>query len=56
MRFRTTVRGDGVELRGYVEVDDMDTLNNLAGVLKPFGLVIASPVEDDYNPFQEGTI
>ncbi len=49
MRFRTTIRGEGVELRGYV--DDSVSLNALSVAMEPFGIVIASPAEDDYNPF-----
>lgn len=41
--FRVTVRGEHVELRGFV--DDFDLLRSLAVAMKPFGLVIASPAE-----------
>lgn len=48
-RSRVTIRGEGVELRGYV--DEAARLVALAEAMRPFGLVIASPAEDDYDPF-----
>lgn len=52
-RYRVTVRGTDVELRGYI--DGGDTLAKFAGALiPPFGndpMVVASAAEDDYNPF-----
>jgi hypothetical protein len=54
MRARITVRGLGVELRGrFDELTDEDapTLADFAEAMKPFGLVIASPAEDDFDPF-----
>lgn len=53
-RYRVTVRGTSVELRGYI--DGNDTLTEFASALvQTFGrdpMVVASPVEDDYNPFK----
>lgn len=49
MRHRITVRGQGMELRGYA---DEHLPEELAQVLAPF-LVVASPAEDDYDPFKE---
>ena len=43
MRFKITVRGEGVELRGHVEDEHVMAL---AEAMKPFGLVIASPEEE----------
>ena len=48
-RFRVTVRDASIELRGYV--DGEDALRTLADDMAPT-LVIASPVENDYNPFK----
>ena len=52
MRFRITVRDEGLELRGYVTVDSQEELKIAAASLFPLQ-VIASPAEDDYNPFRE---
>jgi len=49
MRWRITVRGEGTELRGYF--NQMDDLEEFARVMEPFGIVMASPAEDDYDPF-----
>lgn len=58
MRYRITLRRsddrpngpDTVELRGYM--DDTDNMVALADALQPLGiLVVASPAEDDYDPF-----
>jgi hypothetical protein len=49
-RFRITVRGTDIELRGYI--DGEATLRVTAKVMEGIGLVVASPAEDDYNPFQ----
>jgi len=49
------VRGLGVELRGYVDTDldeDQPGLVELSEAMKPFGMVVASPAEHDYNPFK----
>lgn len=50
MRFRVTVRDASIELRGYV--DGEDVLRTLADDIAPT-MVIASPAEDDYDPFKE---
>lgn len=53
MRFRTTVRGEGVEMRGYMD-GDMSSLQDLAEYVKPYGwMLIASPADADYDPFKE---
>lgn len=57
-RFRITVRGLGIELRGYMDQglgEDQPTLEELAHAMKPFGVVVASEAEHDYNPFEEWT-
>lgn len=51
MRFKLTIRGDDTELRGYMDMGTTDTLAAFANAVEPYGLVIASAVEDDYNPF-----
>jgi hypothetical protein len=50
MRFRITVRGDGTELRGYMDAS-VDGLADFAHQMDGFGIVVASPAEDDYDPF-----
>jgi hypothetical protein len=50
-RFRITVRGEQVELRGYVDAEDIEEVSALGRAMKPFGLVIASYADDDYYPF-----
>ena len=50
MRFRITVAEADVHLRGYV--DGRETLLALADTMKPIGIVVASPAEDDYDPFK----
>lgn len=55
MRFRITVRGEGVELRGYIDSavgDGSAALNRFAEHMKP-NVVVASPAEGDYDPFKE---
>lgn len=57
MRIRITVRGEGTELRGYLDMGflgegDAD-LRAFAKAMQPFGVVIASPADDDYNPFKD---
>lgn len=57
MRFRITVRGDHAEVRGYLDTSDdavgegHPELVAFAEAMKPFGIVVASPAEDTYNPF-----
>jgi len=50
MRFRITVRGNDIELRGYMDGDGQD-LNALSLAMDPFGMVVASQAEDSYNPW-----
>lgn len=49
MRYRITVRGTDIELRGYIDGDA--TLLLASRALDGIGIVVASPAEDDYNPF-----
>jgi hypothetical protein len=49
MRHKVTVRGTDIELRGYI--DGEATLRVTAKVMEGVGLVIASPAEDDFDPF-----
>ena len=49
MRYRVTVRDEGVELRGYV--DGTDKLIELAGHMEGVAIVVASPAEEGYEPF-----
>lgn len=51
MRYRITVRGEGVELRGYVD-GTIERLESLSYLMKPFGIVVASEADDDYDPFK----
>lgn len=50
-RFRVTIRGEGTEIRGYASVEALRVLADDAS--NPF-IVVASLVEDDYDPFAEG--
>jgi hypothetical protein len=52
VRYRVTIRGDGTEIRGYATAEALVALSD--DVSDPF-VVVASPVEDDYNPFKEET-
>lgn len=57
-RFRITVRSLGLELRGYIDngIDEDETkLAALAEAMQPFGVVVASEAEHDYNPFRDWT-
>jgi hypothetical protein len=49
MRFRVTVRGTDVELRGVV--DGGANLEILGRRMKGIGPVVASYADDDYDPF-----
>lgn len=49
-RFRVTVRDASIELRGFI--DGEDVLRTVADDMAP-AAVVASPAEDDYNPFEE---
>lgn len=51
MRARVTIRGPKAELRGYVDTDNVEELARLAEAVTPLGLMIASPVSDEYDPF-----
>jgi hypothetical protein len=52
MRLRITVRGTDTELRGYIDIDDdMERLKAFAAAMEPFGLVLASEADEDYDPF-----
>jgi hypothetical protein len=52
MRWRITVRGEGIELRGYLDDTEwIPALQEFSEVMKPFGMVVASPAEEDYDPF-----
>lgn len=49
-RYRITLRGVDVELRGYV--DGSANLRIIADAVDPMGLmVVASEADDDFNPF-----
>lgn len=50
MRWAVTIRGHGVELRGYIDAP-LSGLGALADAANPLGIMIASPADDDYNPF-----
>jgi hypothetical protein len=53
-RFRLTVRGLALELRGYMDQgidEDQPTLQQFAEAMTPFGIVAASPAPVDYDPF-----
>lgn len=56
MKFRITVRGQKVELRGYVEAADSAEIDAMLAELNRFGtatesMVVYSPALDEYNPF-----
>lgn len=46
MRYRITVRGDGIELRGHLPYDHA-MLAQFAEAMRPFGIVLASPEEGE---------
>lgn len=50
-RFRITVRGDGTEIRGYATMEALASLTSPPGE-QPY-MVIASPADDDFDPFKE---
>lgn len=53
MRFRVTVRGEDVELRGHIDGTLAD-LNDFAGAVKDYGwMVVASPVGEGELTFIE---
>lgn len=49
-RYRVTVRGVGMELRGFVTAASYSTLERLAAQMHP-AAVMASPADPDYDPF-----
>jgi hypothetical protein len=52
VRVRITVRGTDIELRGYLDDDNTDyRLVRFSKAMEPFGVVVASPAADDYDPF-----
>lgn len=54
MRYRITVRGLGLELRGIMDQgldEDQPSLAEFAKAMEPFGIVVASEATDDYDPF-----
>lgn len=51
MKYRITARGTDIELRGVVDGDINIAL--LADAMDGLALVIASPVENDFDPFRE---
>lgn len=48
MKLRVTVRGQGLELRGFVAGYDTDRVAEFCEAMKPFGLVIASHVNEEF--------
>lgn len=51
-RFRITVRGEGIELRGRIDADSPNEIERLfADDLDERAIIIASPAADDYDPF-----
>jgi hypothetical protein len=54
-RFKITVRGTDprVELRGYIDVERMESLTVFSEAMRGFGIVVASIAEDDYDPFYQ---
>lgn len=51
MRFRVTVRGEGTEIRGYATPEALRAL--AADGTDQFYTVVASPADEDYDPFKE---
>jgi hypothetical protein len=54
MKFRITVRGEGLELRGYLTALTPGFLPDFADAMEPYGIVVASTVDSTYDPFREG--
>lgn len=52
-RMRLTVRGYNIELRGYIDVKSTGELEDLARAVADFGVVYASVVVDEYDPFAD---
>lgn len=58
MRFRITLRGvvpRRIELRGYFD-GDIEEVQAMARAVEPFGALIISPAEDDYDPFRDESL
>ena len=56
MKFRIAIRSGDIELRGYLKNEDTlrasELVHQMGEAMKPLGaLVIANPVDDNYNPF-----
>lgn len=56
MRYKITVRGDNIELRGYIDGDE--ALRQFSNALDPNyqskgidAIIILTPVDEHYNPF-----
>jgi hypothetical protein len=49
-RYRITVRGEGTELRGHLDAE-LVALNRFAGAMEPFGIVVASPLDEGSPTF-----
>jgi hypothetical protein len=49
-RYRVTIRGEGTEIRGYATYEALARLARDKS--DPF-IVVASPADDDYDPFME---
>ncbi len=54
MRWRVTIRSDAIELRGYCDLT-YEELEHMSELAKPLGMVIASPADDSYDPFDEAS-
>jgi hypothetical protein len=52
MRFRLTLRGEDVEMRGYLD-GPVEMLYELAAAVKPYGILVASPAPEGYDPFSD---
>jgi hypothetical protein len=52
MRWRVTIRGNWTELRGYIDCPH-PVLVAFSEAMKPYGIVVAFPADDDYNPFKD---
>jgi hypothetical protein len=52
VRYRITVRGDGTELRGYLD-GSAAVVVQFTEAMKPYGFVVISEATPDYDPFKE---
>lgn len=52
-RFRITIRSDEprMELRGYADFISQADIERFARAMEPYGLVIGSLADKDYDPF-----